>query len=255
MKKVTEDFINSYFEITKEIFSIGKSKNIFLGPSKIFKQYSRDDFKNVLEDPYWIKARDYNLFFYRSNILTTPERSVLIKGLIKSMFCLDHDNLDLVIKHADGILLWQAIRSCSDVRLKVLSKRGLSSRSIKVRKEAAKYCTFDLLINKALKDSRKEVREIAIKRAGLHNVADLLLNDKSVNIRLDAAIAANRGDIIIEIFKKDADKIDLEKHLPYSVRSRMMKVIGKMSKKEVTYNLDVMDAGALVKALIEAKLS
>lgn len=232
--------------------------NWYLSPAIFFSHISKSTFLKMLKDPHWIGAPKPQVWasdlYFRS---MHPEGEKLYKKvgrlteLIKLMLYTDHPLIDEIVNHSDGLLLRIAISTCDDFRLKKMSLRGLKSKDALTRKAAVSTCPHSK-VKKFLKDPRKEVRLAAVERLGMHNIAEQMINDKAVDIRLRAAVCLEDVEVLKEILDKEADKI--KQYTSWKTQSRITKIMSKMSKQDVVYNLDFKEAGSYAKKMIEAKL-
>lgn len=238
--------------------------NWFLLPNIVFLKYTKADFISVLKDPIWIKATSVYWVMWGIKSEADIEKTAysdklsIIRALVEILFQSGHPYADLVVKYADGLLLRAALKRCNDARLKTLANRGLKSVDYRTRRVAVKYCPTSKL-DLMLKDPRREVRAAAIERLGMHNVAEKVIDDSAVDIRLGAAICLERNDIIEDVLNSEFQKVQdflnsNNKPNPWISKERLMKIIAKLPKKQLLYHLDVKDAGGFVKDLVEAKL-
>lgn len=255
-EKLTEDFATQCFDSRVQIYS-STGANWFLLPELVFSKYTKKQFIKILKDPVWIKVSiSSNYFSYDStgDDLTFKQKISSILMMIGVMFQVDHSYTDLIVKYGDGIILREAMKSCEDYKLKALSLRGIKSKDFRARKQAVKFCPVNRL-KPMLKDSKKDVRAAAIERLGIHNVADELINDPAVDIRLSAAIVLERLDVIESILESESEKVSsYTAGAPWVSQCRISKIISKLPKKKLLYNIDLKDSGIFVSKMVEAKL-
>ena len=260
-KQETVKFIEEYLEV---VFK-SKDSNVFTQPNKLFEKISKAEFIEVLKDPVWINMTQSYIYSYTVKHYGYKNLEMKMKlgfagNLIYYVFKSNHPYSELIVKYADGLLLRTAIESCIDNNKTKMVLRGLKSKDFRVRKVAARYCPVSKL-ESLLKDPRREVRWSAINRLGLHNIADKLLDDPAIDIRLNAAIFLERSDVIEDILEKEYDNFlkvlnncNKNTGLSYQSQSRLMKIISKISKQELVYNINLQEAGSSVKKMIEARL-
>lgn len=263
---ITEKFIDECLRIQIKSKASPSSTNWFLLPNILFTKFSAKDFISILKDPVWIKATKSYWILWQIKTeqdikkFSFEKKTSMATTLIDILFQSGHSYSDLVVRYADGILLRQALKVCEDFRLKRLVNRGLKSKDYRARKIAVKYCQTSKL-HKMLQDSRKEVRMAAIERLGMHNIAHKVIDDPAIDIRLGAAVCLDDMDVIQEILELETQKVQdiLNSNKKYKTiswlsKGRLIKIIAKLPKKQLLYNLDVKDAGGFVKNLVEAKL-
>lgn len=260
-KEITKKFADEFLE------AVYQKKNLFSYPNYVFSRLNQDDFIEVLKDPVWINLSQSYINHYDFKTLQYKNAPLHKKlgyssYIVSFMFSVNHPYCELIVKHADGLLLRNAIESCKDTNLTKLTLKGLKSQDFRVRRLAAKYCPVSKL-NKVLKDPRREVRWSAINRLGLHNIAHKLVEDPAIDIRVSAAIALDRQDIIEKILESESDKF-LEMlddkgifycSLSYEKQSRLLKLLSRIPKKKIPEHINLKEAGTLIRSMLEAKLN
>lgn len=236
-------------------------RSIVLNINKITDCISLKDFKSLISSDAWINMKkSQNIGFYNYKMpkhynslqirndfkvkympIDDENLSFFIEQICNAIIAYNHPWKDHVVKGSKGLLLLRALRACEDSSIREMSIRGLKSKDHRVRALSTKLCPVDK-VEAMLLDKRKPVRQAAIKRLGIHNVADKLLKDPAMDIRMDAAISVGDSKVIADIIEKD--KNSLGRYSSWTAAARIARALKNMTKKEIIYNLDLANVSS-----------
>lgn len=215
---------------------------------------SEEDFIKVLNHKNWKtkELRVLDMVYYRIQ--------ANLHSVIQSLSRVNHPYLDLVFKYAEGAVLRTAILAIPDYRSEPLINKALKSKDYKIRKFAVKICHVNKL-SPLIKDPNKAVRKEVIKRLGANNIAEKLLEDKDISIRLKAATFLRRQDVAKNIFPELMERLEAEiKQCKNSTKVfraevKIAQCLDLLDIKELPFYLDAKNISPFLAKFIEDKLA
>jgi hypothetical protein len=193
---------------------------------------SERELKKLVSDSYWNRYPFYTCWPSRTG--RRSHGSTI--GVIVSEICQYNNKLkNLLITKSEGIFLSSTIDSTyGKDRLKVAS-RGLRSKDTRVRLRAVGVLPVSKVMG-CISDSNSSVRNTAIKRIGIDNCADSLVDDRSSWIRMKAIRSAEsltQEDVKVRIENINSN-IDNTWHGSWE----LLALFSKLTDDELLYYLD-----------------
>jgi hypothetical protein len=210
---------------------------------------SDKEIKKLVSDSFWLRYPSYVCF---NSLDSRRGYGGVIFSIVET--CCSHIPRlkNLLIKNADGIFAVASIDYLSGPdRVKICS-RMFKSKDVRARLRAAKY----LPINKAkrlLGDSRASVRNAVIKRVGVDNCANELVDDKDVWIRKSAISSAEISrDKLLSIIEELT--VEAETSSGWGDRWILLAAIEKLSTEDLLYRFEEAKKFRVIEEFINKRL-
>jgi len=207
------------------------------------------ELKRLVSDKHWNKYP-----FYLCYPASASSRSYgQILGTVVHELCQYNSRArKVLIESAEGIFLSYTIDyTYGKDRLKA-SRKALKSKDSRARLRAAKVLPVSRLKN-LVSDSNASVRNVVIKRIGIDNCAESLVDDKCSWIRTRAISAAD--SLSDEDVRGRIDKLkDVKDTASWYRAWEMLALIQKLSDEELLYFLDLGDRWSRISEHIKKRL-
>ena len=224
MSKLIDKFFKSMNDSRKQDSNPWRPLVEPLALEKIVLRYSDKEFKSIFSNKLWSG--------YPSYTHTRTGGNSLGPNLAQLMSIIQYHNppaFDVALKYSTGLIHCFSLDLSSGKERLSSARRGRKSSDKRVRLRASKILPVNEI--KILKnDSYEPIRNSVIKRVGIDNCYLNYLNDPNLWIRWSATACAGKDEIDHKSFLASNPHISVA-----------MKILSKLSGKELLYLLDLPD--------------
>ncbi len=153
-------------------------KGRFQAAKRFTLNLSTSRFKSLVKDKYWNNYPSWS----ESNPNKRKRLGSAICFAIRELCLYSSEKRDILINHSEGLFLNETIASLTGKDRLRACARGIKSSDTRVRLKAARNLPVSR-IKKMLSDRSLSVRNLAIKRIGIDNCSEDLLEDENMLIR------------------------------------------------------------------------
>ena len=210
---------------------------------------SEKELKKLVSAPYWNRYPFYTCWPNRTGRRSHGNTI----GIVVSEICKYNNKLkNLLITKSEGIFLSHTIDSTyGKDRLKV-SSRALKSKDTRVRLRAVRVLPVNK-IKKCISDPNSSIRSTVIKRIGIDNCADNLIDDSSSWIRMKAIRSAE--SLTQDDVKSRIENIDTNTDKNWYGSWELLALFSRLTDDELLYYLDFGEKWGKLEEYIKKRLT
>ena len=207
------------------------------------------ELSKLVSDKYWNKYPFYTCWPKRTDLRSYGST---IGSVVHEMCQYDSRVKDILVRKSDGIFLSYTIDyTFGKDRLKA-SSRALKSKDNRARLRSARVLPIRK-IKGLITDSNSSIRNLALKRIGIDNCAESLLDDKSTWIRTKAIMASDT--LTDEYIKEEIARLETSSDPDgWEASIEMLALVKKLSDEELLYFLDLGDRWGRISEHIKKRL-